>query len=444
MAGSYLHKTPSQNPDSQTTWTISFWIKRCKLTSEQWILTAEHGDTGNTGTFVYFNATDELIWREEVSGSDVGKLITNRKFRDTNGWYHIVLRWDTTNATAGDRMQMFINGVEEGSTGGYSTDTNPSQNLAAEWATQEYQAIGVQALQGNANNHLDAVMTHFHYTDGTAYNASSFGSTNAATGEWSISTAPSVNYGTAGFFILKDAYSGTDQSSNSNNWTGAGTGGSTTVDNPSNNFATLNAMWTDSGMTFSNGNTAVQWTGNNKTCRTTIGMEKGKYYCEFKVINNVGGGIQAAIVDDTILPSTYAHNGAGGYTYRDTTGKKYNNGTSTNYGNSYTTNNIVGIAYDADNGTLWFSKDGVWQNSATIAEIAAGTTTNAAYTNITGVKFFGASGYAGDDLIAWNFGNGFFRGTAISSEGTNASNIGKFEYDVPNGFTALCTKGLNE
>ena len=31
-----------------------------------------------------------------------------------------------------------------------------------------------------------------------------------------------------------------------------------------------------------------------------------------------------------------------------------------------------------------------------------------------------------------NFGNGSFDGTtAISSEGTNASNIGKFEYDVP-------------
>ena len=74
MAGSYLHKTPSQNPDSQTTWTISFWIKRCKLTSEQWVLTAEHGDTGNNFTAVYFAANDTLIWREEVSGSDVEDL----------------------------------------------------------------------------------------------------------------------------------------------------------------------------------------------------------------------------------------------------------------------------------------------------------------------------------------------------------------------------------
>ena len=46
--------------------------------------------------------------------------------------------------------------------------------------------------------------------------------------------------------------------------------------------------------------------------------------------------------------------------------------------------------------------------------------------------------------VECNFGNGFFGTTAISSEGTNASGIGKFEYDVPTGYTALSTKGLNE
>ena len=43
--------------------------------------------------------------------------------------------------------------------------------------------------------------------------------------------------------------------------------------------------------------------------------------------------------------------------------------------------------------------------------------------------------------VAWNFGNGYIQTTAVSSAGTNASNIGIFEYDVPSGYTALCTKG---
>ena len=46
--------------------------------------------------------------------------------------------------------------------------------------------------------------------------------------------------------------------------------------------------------------------------------------------------------------------------------------------------------------------------------------------------------------MAWNFGNGYFQTTAVASAGTNASNIGIFEYDVPTGYTALSTKGLNE
>ena len=48
-------------------------------------------------------------------------------------------------------------------------------------------------------------------------------------------------------------------------------------------------------------------------------------------------------------------------------------------------------------------------------------------------------------LTNWNlnFGNGYIEQTAVSSAGTNASNNGIFEYDVPTGFTALSTKGLN-
>ena len=46
--------------------------------------------------------------------------------------------------------------------------------------------------------------------------------------------------------------------------------------------------------------------------------------------------------------------------------------------------------------------------------------------------------------ISCNFGQGFFGTTAVASAGTNASNHGVFEYDVPAGYTAMCTKGLNE
>jgi hypothetical protein len=51
-------------------------------------------------------------------------------------------------------------------------------------------------------------------------------------------------------------------------------------------------------------------------------------------------------------------------------------------GDSFTTGDILQIAFDADNGTLWFGKNGTWQNSATQSEIENGTTTNAAASSI--------------------------------------------------------------
>ena len=58
-------------------------------------------------------------------------------------------------------------------------------------------------------------------------------------------------------------------------------------------------------------------------------------------------------------------------------------------------------------------------------------------------QFFGAAVYESSCEVKANFGNGYFGTTAVSSAGTNASNNGIFEYDVPTGYTALSTKGLN-
>ena len=104
-------------------------------------------------------------------------------------------------------------------------------------------------------------MSHVHFIDGTAYDASAFGETDATTGEWKINTSPSVTYGNNGFFILKDGNSVTDQSGNSNNFTVGGGTLTKTEDNPSNVFATWNPLSICNGSilksTFTNGNTSI-------------------------------------------------------------------------------------------------------------------------------------------------------------------------------------------
>jgi len=91
---------------------------------------------------------------------------------------------------------------------------------------------------------------------------------------------------------------------------------------------------------------------------------------------------------------------------------------------------IYGIAFDSDNGSVQFYRNGATYGSAI---------TNAVLQNQT--FMFGCQQL--NTNFDWNFGNGYFGTTAVASAGTNASGIGIFEYDVPTGFTALSTKGLN-
>jgi len=99
---------------------------------------------------------------------------------------------------------------------------------------------------------------------------------------------------------------------------------------------------------------------------------------------------------------------------------------------------------DLDNGFLYFGKDGVWQNSANPASGATGTGgINISSYLGTGTFAFGlANRNTGSTSV--NFGNGYFGTTAVTSAGANASDNGIFEYDVPTGYTALSTKGLNQ
>ena len=132
-----------------------------------------------------------------------------------------------------------------------------------------------------------------------------------------------------------------------------------------------------------------------------------------------------------------------GYGYLSNGNKQYNN-SATSWGNTYTTNDIIGIAMDLDNHKLYFSKNGTFQESGDPTSGSTGT--GAAYSLATGVFYsFGGSSYHGgtNPVYDWNFGNGYFGTAAVASAGTNASGNGVFEFDVPAGYTALSTKGLN-
>ena len=453
MANTYLTRTTSTAGNGKT-FTFSTWLKRSEnnTSEDPCLFCIGAGNSSQADQFFFgFNdggsSTDKLSIQQY---SGVPAIRTNKKFRDVNAWYHIVLTVDTTQSTASNRLKIFVNGVQE-------TDL-----AAANYPTQNYSyALGLGtskifvvggAYFSSFARYLNGSMSHVHYIDGTAYDASYFGETDATTGEWKIKTSPSVTYGTNGFFILKDGNSVTDSSPNSNNFTVGGGTLTKTEDCPSNVFATLNPLDNFyAGGTFINGNNTITTsnsTNNVTPLISTLGMSSGKYYAEIKYSARTGADDYARIGVCASNASRPVNEGFEGmitdHSYQGSDGAYSNNDThNAGYGATYTVGDIIGISLDLDNGYIYFSKNGTYQNSGVPT---SGSTGTGGKTVSLGVDyFFGVADIDYNDSYTFqcNFGNGYFGTTAVSSAGTNASGIGIFEYDVPTGYTALSTKGLN-
>jgi len=462
MATTFLTRTPGSAGNRQT-WTISAWIKRGVMGTYQNIVCSR--SDANNALHLAFDDEDRLFYQHYLGGSVLGELKTNRKFRDPSAWYNVVITFDSTNGTAGDRQKMFINGVEETV---FDTDTNISQNQTSDWndiSNPMYIGQG-----GNSNNYWTGSMSYVAFIDGTAEAPTIFGETDATTGEWKIKTAisPSSAWGTNGFLLLKDGAVITDSSTNSNNFTvGAGTL-TKTEDCPDNVFSTLSPLHHDhanANSNFSNGNTLVlpQANANYNYAVGTLGMPKGngKFYFEAKYLQYDDVEAAVGIVDmdrhselfyENRPVVTASNTTAIGRVILNADGHSIIAGTAnSSYGfGSWANNDIICMACDMENGAFYFRKNGgSWANSGNpesgstkTGAIDISSTTPWTSSVYWGV-WVGDAASGGYDKFAMNFGNGYFQTTAVSSAGTNASGNGIFEYDVPAGYTALSTKGLN-
>ena len=445
MASTYLTRTISDGSNAKS--TFSAWVKRSGIGTTQYLF--HTSENTNNDVKIIFNSANNFRVIGVVSGSTVMNVSTNRVFRDTSAWYHFVVTIDLTQSTEADRVKIYVNGVQETS---FSTAVIPSQNYSSLRLNNngDRRTIGTIYDGGGSagSGYFDGLMSHVHFTDGYAYQASTFGSTDSTTGEWKIITSPTLTMGTNGFTILKDGNTITDQSANSNDFTlGAGTL-TPTEDNPSNVFCTLNEMNPYSG-TLSNGNLKISQSSYDYNTQGTLGMVSGKYYWEVKM-----GGLHAeiGIAENSKAGQSDPQNAAGfRMIYSNGSGGVvvYNNATgsssTTNSGwTNFAASQIIGVAYDADNGKLYFHNNGTYYNSGDPAG-GTGAVISSISPQYAGVMVpFLGSGTSSARTHEINFGNGYFGTTDITSAGTNASNLGRFEYDVPTGYTALCTKGLNE
>jgi len=461
MANTWISRAATGSVTSSTTFTFSFWIKRATLSSTQYFFIHENA-SGHTQKLELLFQTDNTIRMGWYDGSSEYNYDTEMLFRDTSAWYNFVFRYDTTQSTDSNRVRMYVNGEQisylnaNGSSPTYMTQ-NKAMNLG-----QKVMVHG-RYQSSNPGNYLTGSLSHIHYCDGQSYAPTSFGETDSTTGEWKIKANPSLTYGNNGYFILKDGNRVVNDAGNSSgNFSVSGGTLTKTEDSPSNVFVTLNKLqkpYASQSNTLNFGNT--QYADNNSNWQRnygTIGATTGKYFYEFKCLNDDGNSGRCRIGWDSIDDINASNDNYYSGLTLDRAGilrggeKGYDGYSPNNVqmsaahsgGNfSFTANDILGMAIDIDNNTFSVYKNGNLEINA----YSYASASNCSLLKSKGhfiapsVNWYSTSGDVNSG--AFNFGNGYFGTTAVSSAGTNASNNGIFEYDVPTGYTALSTKGLN-
>jgi hypothetical protein len=432
-----LTKTFSTDGTSADIGTLSIWLKRSLISSEQVIISA--GTSARD--FFRFESDDTLTFRRVSTF----QLTTSQLFRDVSAWYHIVLAFDTTQATASNRVKMYVNGSQITT---FGTASYPSQNLDIKIGSAQLNAIGKDSEQ--TTPYFSGYMSDVYLIDGQALNPTSFGETDATSGIWIPKKNADLSFGTNGFKLKFDNSEalGADSSGNGNNFTVNNlTAIDQTTDTPQNNFATMNPLASQAGSnassttnTFSDGNLTVADTAS-ETAIGNLGVDTGKWFWEVKVLTDqdglaIGGANQYYHLDAELgYNSPSSPSDAKVFGYYGGSGNKFitvgDGSQFTSYGSAIAVNDIVGVALNLDDNEVTFYLNGTSQGTFSITALGSGEV------------YFPAVGNwsVATTTVSFNFGSPPF---TISSGNSDANGYGNFEYAVPSGYYALNTKNLAE
>jgi hypothetical protein len=430
----YLNRTLGTS--NRRTFTFSAWVKRSLLASDQHLLGAINfagGGSTNQQFGILFQGGEYLNVFHYNNGT-YQYYPTAALYRDPSAWYHVVVGIDTTQATGSNRAKIYVNGVLQATNGAVDFTQNTDLFINCGFNT----GIGTQVGTGLGNSYyFGGYMAEVYFIDGQQLTPSSFGRTSTTTGVWEP-LAYTGTYGTNGFYLNFSDNSGTtsttlgkDSSGNGNNWTPnnfsvtAGAGNDSMVDSPTaygtdtgvggevrGNYCTLNPLQSGTtNITYSNGNlTASQGNTTAEIARGTIALPTtGKWYWEATITSTSPALPGIGIINTANTSSALA---AGVYTYTGVAGSSYSNGSFVTYGATFTNGDVIGVAFDADAGTLVFYK-----NNSSQGTFASSLT--ATYAPAMAVRINGTSG-----SFDVNFGQR------------------AFAYTAPSGFKALCTTNL--
>jgi len=435
----YLSKT--QGSGNRQIFTLSTWFKTCVTGANQTFYGSFVNSSGYD--YIFINDADRMAVNFRASGSNTAYVITNRLFRDTSAWYHLVVAVDTTQATAANRIKIYINGVQETS---FATESYPNEDTNTTFNNGGTGYVGsVDSSQQYFNGYLAEVV----WLDGQALGPTSFGEFDEDSGIWKPISVSGLTFGTSGFYLDfqdsanlgNDASGGTDFGETNIAATDQAT------DTCTNNFSTLNGIVPHRDVLVNGNNTVSRSDGSWRSAFSSIALPAiGKWYCEYKI--STGTNARLGITDSRPgsawdLQSRDQVSEFGEQTnaisYSQQGYSNINTTQNTGYGTAITTSHILGMAVDMTNMKLYYSHNGTFQSSGDPTSGATGTNALSIPAS-TFAYFIGGSFNASGYHI--NFGG--FPPFAISSGNADANGHGNFEYAPPSGYFALCTKNLAE
>jgi hypothetical protein len=431
VADSMVRETGT--PSDQTRWTLSCWAKV--------------GDPGNTGTMNLGGAntgtperssiqisSGQLIWIDYPYSSFGGhNLVTNRVFRDTSAWYHLVFVYNSNEGTQANRVKIYVNGVQETSFATNSVSID-SAEVSAYWNHGDYEHFHGRDAYGKG---WDGYLADIFFLDGQVKAASDFGETDEDSGIWKPK-AYSGSFGNNGYHLDFESSGsmGADVSGNSNNFTLTGIDSSNqATDTPTNNFCTWNPLNTGTSGSdtwgITEGSTELTYASSGwNHFFGTIPVTNGKWYweAEYQVMaySVMGWHDVDAIISGE--PTT----GMGGFVnYNGGEMRVDNSETTADYG-TVVNSSIIGVALNMDDNQVTIYID----NSAAVSNYSIGNSANKYV-----VPFVRLSASAAASCST-NFGG--YTAATISSAASDGNGYGTFEYAPPSGYYALCTKNLAE
>ena len=421
--------TPSSSgTNAGKKYTLSAWVKFGNIGVDKTIWSC------SSDTYIYISGAGVITCNFRRNGSTNYEYGSSKKLKDPTAWYHIVLRVDTTDSTDADKVQVYVNGVED------TPATTTYQNMADDYETGANvsgveQRIGVYS---DGSLDFDGYMCEVMMVDNQSLDTTEFGEYDGDSPTiWKPKDISGISVGTNGYYLDFE-----DSSNLGNNAAGSGSADLTesnlaatdqSTDTCTNNFCTLNPLYNQYvDPTYSEGNLKITAGSGWAGAKATMGVSAGKWYWELKLSGTMSShqhGVQQENVNEgaqnpqNTTGSTSFYNHDGGEVNTD------GSNTSADYG-TLDDGDTLGIALNMDGGS--YGQITFYDNGNAIA-----SNINLSSSSTTVMPHFSID----NSTVECNFGSPPY---AISSGNADGNGYGNFEYSVPSGYYSLCTKNLAE